>query len=128
MEVLVKIAGIALVSACAVLTIRRTTPELSFALSVAVTALMLTLTVSLLQPLQELRILVRSLYGAGDVYLLPVIKCCAASLTTRLTADLCREASQNAAASTVEVIGVLCALGAAMPLIRTMLSSIGEML
>ena len=128
MEVLYKSAGIVLFSACTALLILKTNPELSLALSAAVTALVLALTASLLQPLQELREFSRSLFGAGDVYLLPVIKCCAAALTARLTADLCREASQNAAASAVELIGVLCSLGAALPLIRTMLASIGEML
>ena len=59
---------------------------------------------------------------------MPLIKCCAAAIVAKLTADLCREASQGAAASAAELLGVLCALGAAMPLIGNMLSAIGEML
>ena len=50
------------------------------------------------------------------------------ALVAKLTADLCREASQNAAASAAELLGVLCALGAAMPLIGSMLAAVAEML
>ena len=82
----------------------------------------------LLKPVAELKETVRSLYGIGDSYLLPVIKCCAVAFTARVTADLCREAAQSAAASAIEFTGVLCAIAAAMPLLRMMLDTIGEML
>ena len=66
--------------------------------------------------------------GVGESYLLPVVKCCAVGLLAKLTAELCREASQSAAASAVELLGLLCALGAAMPLIGNLMAVIGEML
>lgn len=128
MEVLFKTAGIALIAAFAVLLIRKTSPELSLAVSLCLVALVLTVAVTLLEPIVGLWETARSLYGAGDVYLLPVMKCCAIAVVAKITSDICREASENAAASAVELVGVLCAIGAAMPLIRTMLATIGEML
>ena len=128
MDVLIKISGVLLVSSCAALMIRRSNPEISLLLSMAVIAASLGASLLLFKPLTELWETTRELYGVGEVYLLPLVKCCAAALVARLSADLCREASQNAAASAVEFLGLLCALGAAMPLVRNMIAALGEML
>ncbi len=128
MEVLFKAGALLLVSCSAALLIRRTNPELSLAVGIAALCAVLAMTLSLAGVLEELRDSVQTLYGVSDVYLLPLVKCCAAALLARLTAELCREASQGAAASAVELLGLLCALGSAMPLIRSMLTAIGEML
>ena len=128
MDVLIKISGVLLVSSCAAMMIRRSNPEISLLLSMAVIAVVLGASLLLFKPLTDLWETTRELYGVGEVYLLPLVKCCAAALTARLSADLCREASQNAAASAVEFLGLLCALGAAMPLVRNMLAALGEML
>ena len=128
MDVLIKISGVLLVSSCAALMIRRSNPEISLLLSTAVIAASLGASLLLFKPLTELWETTRELYGVGEVYLLPLVKCCAAALVARLSADLCREASQSAAASAVEFLGLLCALGAAMPLVRNMIAALGEML
>ena len=128
MDVLIKISGVLLVSSCAALMIRRSNPEISLLLSMAVIAASLGASLLLFKPLTDLWETTREHYGVGEVYLLPLVKCCAAALVARLSADLCREASQNAAASAVEFLGVLCALGAAMPLVRNMIAALGEML
>jgi stage III sporulation protein AD len=128
MEILLKVSGLVLLSACAALLIRRSNPEIALAVGLNTVIIILALSVPLLRPLAELKETVRSLYGIGDSYLLPVVKCCAVAITARITADLCREAAQSAAASAIELVGVLCAIGAAMPLLRMMLDTIGEML
>lgn len=128
MEILLKVSGLVLLSACAALLIRRSNPEIALAVGLNTVIIIFALSVPLLRPLAELKETVRSLYGIGDSYLLPVVKCCAVAITARITADLCREAAQSAAASAIELVGVLCAIGAAMPLLRMMLDTIGEML
>ena len=128
MDILIKICGVLLVSGCAALLIRKSNPEMSLSLSVAALVMVFGAALTLLRPVRDAWEKAQELYGVSDVFLLPVVKCCAAALVAKLTADLCREASQNAAASAAEVLGVLCALGAAMPLIDNMLSAIGEML
>lgn len=128
MELSIRICGILLVSCCVALMIRKSNPELSLLLSMAALTLVIGAAAALFKPVTDLWEKTREVYGVGDVYLLPVVKCCAAALIARLTADLCREGSQNAVASAVEFLGLLCALGAAMPLVGNMLSVIGEML
>ena len=128
MEILFKLCGVLLLTGCAVLMIRKSNPEMALTLSAASLVLILGAALTLLHPLRDAWERAGELYGVSAVYILPLVKCCAASLVAKLTADLCREASQTAAASAAELLGVLCALGAAMPLITSMLGAIGEML
>lgn len=51
----------------------------------------------------------------------------AVAIVTKLASELCREASQSAAASAVELAGTLCAFSVALPLIMSMLKMIGGM-
>ena len=125
---MLKVSGLVLVSTCAALMIRRSNPEIAFAVGLCTVMVIMTLSAPLLKPVAELKETVRSLYGIGDSYLLPVIKCCAVAFTARVTAELCRDATQSAAASAMEFTGVLCSIAAAMPLFRMMLDTIGEML
>ena len=128
MEALFKLCGVLLVSGCAALMIRKSNPEMSLSLSAAALIAVFGVSLALLRPMRDVWEKAQTLYGLEDVYLLPLFKCCAAAIVGRFTADLCREASQNAAASAAELLGVICALGAAMPLIGSMLGAIGEML
>lgn len=128
MEVLIKAGGLMLISGCAVLLLRKTNPELSLAMSIASVCCVLLLALPLFDSLNELRENARRLYGVSELYLLPILKCCACAIVSRLSSDLCREAAQSAAASVIELVGLLCALGAAMPLLLSMLTAIGEML
>ena len=128
MEALFKLCGVLLVSGCAALMIRRSNPEMSLSLSAAALIAAFGAALTLLRPIRDMWEKAQTLYGVEDVYLLPLFKCCAAAIVGRFTADLCREASQNAAASAAELLGVICALCAAMPLIGGMLAAIGEML
>ncbi|MBQ3482432.1 MAG: stage III sporulation AC/AD family protein [Oscillospiraceae bacterium] len=128
MDLLFKLCGVLLVSGCAAMMIRKSNPEMALSLSASALTAVFGAALTLLRPMREMWEKAQTLYGVEDVYLLPLFKCCAAALVARLTADLCREASQNAAAAAAELLGVICALGAAMPLIGTMLGAIGEML
>ncbi len=128
MDILMKICGVLLVSGCAALMLKKSNPEMSLSLSAASLVVVFGAALALLRPMRDMWEKAQLFYGVGDAYLLPLLKCCAAAIIAKLTAELCRESSQNAAASAAEILGVLCALGAAMPLIGSMLSAIGEML
>lgn len=121
-------AGIALTAALMALLLRRKNPEMAAALSIAaVTAISLS-ALRYAASFQELTAVTRSLLEGGEIFLLPVLKCLAVALTTRLASDLCRDASQSALASAVELAGSLCALGITLPLILQVLKQIGGLL
>lgn len=117
MELLFRIAAAAVCALLCALLIRRTNPELAALVTVAAVVVMLFLALPLAEGIGELRALMTESFGLNESALRPLLKCVAASVVTKLTADLCRDASQAAAASAVELAGTLCALGVVMPLL-----------
>ena len=63
-----KTGGLALISCCAALLLRKTNPELSFAVSAASVCALLILTLPLAKALNEMRDTMRQLYGMEDAY------------------------------------------------------------
>ena len=129
MNLVWKAAAAAIFSAVMALMIKKQNPEAALLLG-AVTALgILAASFGLLDGFRDLRrVTVVMLGEEGELFVGPVLKCLGISVITRLTADLCRDAAQNAAASSVELAGTVCAMGTAMPLLMSVLKMIGGML
>ena len=68
------------------------------------------------------------IFGVSETLIKPVIKCVAVAIITKMSADLCKDASQASAASAVELAGTVCALCIIMPLLLSMLTAIGGMI
>ena len=83
--------------------------------------------VSFAAPLKELASLIKNMTSSGELFIAPVMKCAAIAIVTKLASELCRDSSQSAVASSVELAGSICALSVAMPLIISMLKTIGAM-
>lgn len=128
MTLLFRISAAAVCALLAGLIIRRSNPE--FALLLSLTALLVILLSSfgMLSGLQELREYLRKDFGLDEFYMTPILKCTAAGIVTRVSADLCRDASQTAAASAVELAGSLCALGILLPILMSMLRMVEDSL
>ena len=127
MTVLFKAAILGIAGALMALLLKRSAPELGLALSIAVSLMAAALAMELMSGLSELLVLVREETGLSPAVVEPVIKCVGVGVVTRLSADICRDAGQSAAASAVELCGTACALVTALPLIRSMLRMISEM-
>ena len=128
MELLTKCAALAVFSALVILMLRRLNPELSFALSVGTAAVLLLACGGVLDELLRALRETGQIFGTGAVELRPMLKCLGIAMTSRFGADLCRDASQSALASAVETAGNLCAAALAMPLIISLMTTIGGML
>lgn len=128
MEQMLRIAAAAVCTLLVCLLLRKTNPELAALLSMAAVAVILMAAISMSEGLREMKALLQERFGLNETMLLPVFKCVAAAIVTRLTADLCKDASQTAAASAVELAGTLCALGLVLPLVMTMLKMLGDLL
>ena len=59
---------------------------------------------------------------------LPVLKCVAVGIVARLSADLCKDAGQSGLASAVELCGAAAALCISLPLVNTLLQTLGGLL
>ncbi|MCR5664800.1 MAG: stage III sporulation AC/AD family protein [Oscillospiraceae bacterium] len=125
MEALLRVSAAALCALTAVLLLRRTNPELSSSLSIAATAVIVIAAFGMMRGFGELKKTLQTVFGADEVLIVPLVKCVAAAVITRLTADQCRDASQAATASAVEFAGTVCAFGIVLPLILTALKTIG---
>jgi Stage III sporulation protein AC/AD protein family. len=128
MEVLVKCTSLAIFSALSALLIRRLNPELSFAVAAVTTAVILLSSAALVEKLLNSFRETEFLYAGGSVQIRPMLKCLGIAAISRFGADLCRDASQSALASAVETAGSLCAAAVAMPLILSVLTTIGGIL
>ena len=129
MELILKAAASALLTAAVGLLLKKQNPEIALLLG-AVTALgILFASLKIVDGLGELRQLARQMIGSEtDVLLAPILKCLAISVVTRFSADSCRDASQSAAASAIEFAGSACSLTAVMPLLLSVLKTVGGFL
>ena len=126
MTLLLKAAATGIAGAVIAMLLKRSAPELSFALSVAVSLFGALLALELTAGLSDLLETVQKETGLSPAVIGPVMKCVGVGIVTRLAADICRDAGQSAAASAVELCGAACALVTALPLIRAMLSAVRE--
>ena len=127
MELIFKAVIVGAVGAVLTLLIKRTNPEISVVLAFACCALIGSLALKAISEVMEvLRLAARS--GAlSAAYTAPVLKCVGIGVTAKLGADLCRDAGQSAVAGTVELCGAGCALYVSLPLIKTLLTLLGEL-
>lgn len=128
MELVLRSAAVALSATLAGLLLKKNNPELSLTLSMTAVTVIMIAALSFIKGILELGETVQNLFGVSETLVLPVIKCVAVAITTKVAADLCRDSSQGAAASSVELAGTVCAISVIMPLIVSMLKTIGGLL
>lgn len=128
MEIMIKCAALAVFSAISVLLIRRANPEYAFALSAATVAVLLLSGSALLgeavRSFKDMAVLL----GSSAVEIRPILKCLGIASISRLSADLCKDASQSAVAAAVETLGSICAAAVAAPMIFSLIKTIGGIL
>ena len=115
MELRMKAAAVALIAGMMGLLIKRSNPEISLLLSAAAVTMIGIAAMSFAGEIKGLVKTVKTLCGT------------AVAIITKLTAELCRDASQGACAAAVELAGTVCAMCLAMPLIMSMLKMMGGM-
>ena len=128
MELIVKAAALALTAALIGIVLQRTNPELSLLLSICTVVLIMGAALGFAKSFTELAQTVQRIFGVSETLIKPVLKCVAVAIITKMTSDLCKDSSQAAAASAVELAGTVCALCIIMPLLMSMLTAIGGMI
>ena len=128
MELVTQTAGICVIAALLGLVLRRGSPEVTLLLALAAAAAVL---LALGQPLGELLAFLDSLTvqaGVSPALFRPLYKIVGIALVVKVGGGLCRDAGESALASVLELAGTVCALLAALPLLRAVLELIGELL
>lgn len=127
MEIVIKAVVIALAGTLFSVLIKRTNPEISTLLSLAVSAVLIFLALKVYSEISDTLKLADMDIGISKAYTVPVVKCVGIGITARLGSDICKDAGHSAVASSVEICGAVCAIFAALPLIRTFIRMIGEL-
>lgn len=127
MTILLKAAAIGIAGAVLSLLLKKTAPELGFALSVAISLMAAALAMEMVEGLGDILALAQEETGLSPAVVSPMMKCVGIGIVTRLSADLCRDAGQTAAASAVELCGTACAMVTALPLIQALFKLINDL-
>ena len=128
MEVLIKTAAAAIVASLVCLLLKRSNPEMCVPLSVAVCVGAMLLSAGLLRPLLELLVRAGEMGGVSAAIFYPVMKSVGIGICTRVAADICKDSGQGAMAGCVELVGAICALYTALPLMEGRLDMLEELI
>ena len=128
MELASRVTALCVVGVILALVLKKTSPEqaLLLVLCAAVSGLAL-----LADGLGELVDFLRELgerSGVSETLFVPLYKTVGIGLVAKVGGDLCRDAGGAALASVVETAGAVCALLAAMPLLRAVLELLMELM
>jgi len=127
MDLIIKAVVIGVTGTVLMLIIKRTNPEMSTVLALAICAVIVGMTMKIFSSVTEVLDLVELESGFSSAYTAPILKCVGIGITARIGSDICKDSKQEAVASAVEICGAVCALYVSLPLIKTMLRMIGEL-
>ena len=128
MELSIQAAVLCVTAALLALVVRRGSPEAALLLPLgAAAAVLLSLAGSLTALMEFLGQLVEE-SGLSRELFIPLYKTIGIALVVKLGGGLCRDAGESALSSVVETAGAVCALIAALPLLRAVLALLLELM
>lgn len=128
MALVFKASAAAISASLIALLLKKSNPESALLLSIVTVIVLSAASMRFMDNIRELLDLAQEMYNVPYRFCQPVIKCLAIAIVTRFSSDLCRDASQAALASGVELAGSVCALSVALPLIVSVLKNLRTML
>ena len=127
MEVM-RIVGIGLIGAMLSILLRNSKPEFSMLIPVVVSFTVLACAMPYLIRITEELSRMASSAGINSSYMRIVIKVIGISYLVCITAELCKDAGENAIAAKIELGGKLIILAMAIPIINSLLNLVKEII
>ena len=124
----VQAAGLCVVGALLALVVRRGSPETALLLALAAATAVAALVLPLLGEFRTFLRQLESYSGVSEELFAPLYKTAAIALVVRAGGGLCRDAGESALAAVLETAGTICALLAALPLMRAVLELLVELM
>lgn len=118
---LFKILGVAFVTALTALLLKSTKPELSFAVTVVGTVIMLILAFDALKDGLKLFVKLQEVSGVSDVLIRQVLKIIAIGYLTEFSAGIINDFGSPSVADKVVFAGKICILVLASPIIQSLM-------
>lgn len=128
MEQVIRAAVLCVVSAILALVLKKGTPEAALLLTLGAAIVVL---LPLAESMEELLAFLRELTersGLSQALFVPLYKTIGIALVVKVGGNLCRDAGESALSSVVETAGTVCALLAALPLLRAVLALLLELM
>ena len=125
MEIVIRAAAVGITGSVLALLLKKHAPEMSMFTGMAVGLLVMGLVLTMAGEILEVARLAMQLGSVSSATLMPVLKCVGIGLVTHLAAQICRDAGQASIAATVEICGAFSAVYISLPLMRTLLETIG---
>ncbi len=128
METVIQIAAACVLAALVGLLLKKGSPEAALLVTLAATAVSFLYLSGLLEELLAFLDELAALAGIREALLTPLYKTVGIALVVRMGGSLCRDAGESALASVVETAGTVCAVLVALPLFRTVLETLAELM
>lgn len=128
MDVIIKAAAVALITAAGALLIKKTNPENAFMLGVIGSVIILGASAVMLSALKDTFDEIINKTGLSVAIFTPLIKCTVIAITVKIVSSLSKDSGQNGIASSVEFLGAAAAIYTVLPLLDTVLKTIGNLI
>ena len=128
MDFIIKAAIVGIVGALIALVLKKSNPEMALLLILAAGAVILVFAMDIISDIREVINMASSISDLSPAILAPVLKCVGIGIITRLASDLCKDAGAGAISSAVELAGAASALYVALPILKTLIQMIGELI
>lgn len=128
MELIIKVFVISMITAIIVLLLKKNSPEISLLIVVAACATILSAAFFILKDIVELIKDITITAEIEPAAVSTVIKSVGIGIVSKFASDVCKDAGQTAAASSVELFGSVAVVYIALPLIKTVLKNINSLI
>ena len=126
MEIVIKASAIAAVSAICILLIKKN--KIGLAVAIAAAAVICFAAAQLFGSIMELVRYAIGQTGLSSALFMPIIKCVGIAIIVKIGSGLCKDAGQSGIASSLEMLGSAAALFTAIPVISSLLETIGGLI
>jgi len=127
-DILFKIAGIAVTGMALTVLVKKHSPEIGLLLGLMVTITVIIVGLDVFRPIKDFIDVVITETGIAGDLAVPLWKAGVIAIITKITAELCRDAGEKAAATGVETAGSVLGLFVVLPLFTTFFELIRRML
>ena len=125
---LFSVIGIAVVAAVLSVILKQWRPEVSLLIGVCAGVLLLSTVLSEVRPLIAWFKEVGATYGNLNLYFAPLLKVLGVAYLAQFASQVCRDAGESALAMKVEIAGRVTILGLSVPVLKTVLEMIEDVL
>ena len=128
MEMLIRVAVVAVVGSIIGLIIKKTNPETSLLLTIAISVFAIYLAFDVVTSVVGFIRSLSETAGISPAFLGVVLKTVGIAVITKISSDVCRDAGQSGVASGVELAGTVTAIYVSLPLMEGVIRMLNSLI